>query len=173
MSISSRLLFLVSGIRLHCIAVNRRVLQTSNSDTYREKVPIAPMLTVANMMKSFHPKLVFICRVTFETTKSGIQYQERTVKTCSSTYSTTIERRSPLRDHSVLFVWGIYQQHRPKATDLEEQLDISSNKERRSTYPIPLNRRGHKCKAWQPLPEREEVGREVVDHPQQVGVGVS
>jgi len=96
-------------------SVNRHVLQTINSDTYREKVPIAPMLTVANMMKSFHPKLVFICRVTFETTKSGIQYQERTSKTCSSTHSTAIERHSPLQDHSVLFVWGIYQQHRPKA----------------------------------------------------------
>jgi hypothetical protein len=37
---------------------------------YRENVPIAPTFTVANMMKSFQPRFVFICGVTFETTKS-------------------------------------------------------------------------------------------------------
>ena len=35
------------------------------------------------------------------------------------TYSTTIERHSPLQDRSVLFAWGKYQQHRPKVEDLE------------------------------------------------------
>ena len=49
-----------------------------NSNTYKEKVPIAPMLTVANMIKSFHPNLVSICKVTFETTKSRTHHQERT-----------------------------------------------------------------------------------------------
>lgn len=80
MSISSKLLFLVSGIRLRRVSrwINVRPTQMVNSNTYKEKVPIAPMLTVANMIKSFHPKLVSICKVTFETTKSRTHHQERT-----------------------------------------------------------------------------------------------
>ena len=70
-SISSRERPFVSGIALSIQQMVNQAAQTrGGKGTYKEKVAMAPMLSVANIRKTLYPMLLMMVSVTLDTTKS-------------------------------------------------------------------------------------------------------